>query len=61
MAPTLDDFYHLSRMALVKDETLFDRYDQALRRVLQRHRRQPARPDKDIPLDWLDQAVRDAR
>src|SRR3546814_5909331 len=29
MAPTIDDFYHLARMTLVKDESLFDRYDQA--------------------------------
>ncbi|MCJ9713499.1 hypothetical protein LWS69_31090, partial [Bordetella hinzii] len=29
MPPTLDDFYFLARTTLVKDESLFDRYDQA--------------------------------
>lgn len=29
MQPSVDDFYHAARMTLVKDETLFDRYDRA--------------------------------
>ena len=29
MTPTLDDFYFLARTALVKDESLYDRYDKA--------------------------------
>ncbi|AOB32353.1 hypothetical protein AKI39_18945 [Bordetella sp. H567] len=52
MAPTLDDFYHLSRMALVKDETLFDRYDQAFA-AYYRGIAASLPPDKEIPLDWL--------
>ena len=28
MTPSLDNFYHLSRLTLVKDERLFDRFDQ---------------------------------
>ncbi|HEY1057812.1 MAG TPA: VWA domain-containing protein [Limnobacter sp.] len=28
MAPSLDNFYHLSRLTLVKDERFFDRFDQ---------------------------------
>ncbi|MBC2769798.1 vWA domain-containing protein [Pusillimonas minor] len=52
MPPTLDDFYHLSRMTLVKDETLFDRFDQAFGAFYRQiEARLPA--DKDIPLDWL--------
>ena len=29
MSPTLEDFYFLARTTLVKDETLFDRFDKA--------------------------------
>ncbi|ARP88553.1 vWA domain-containing protein [Bordetella genomosp. 9] len=52
MPPTLDDFYHLARMALVKDETLFDRYDQAFA-AYYRGIAAALPPDKEIPLDWL--------
>ena len=52
MPPTIDDFYHLARMTLVKDETLFDRFDQAFSAFYQHHQAQL--PDtKEIPLDWL--------
>ena len=52
MAPTLDDFYHLARIVLVKDEALFDRYDQAFALFCQKARADfPA--DKEIPLEWL--------
>ncbi|WP_353153015.1 VWA domain-containing protein [Pollutimonas bauzanensis] len=52
MQPTVDDFYHLARMTLVKDETLFDRYDQAFGEFY--HKLEAAIPsDKEIPLDWL--------
>ena len=52
MPPTLDDFYHLSRMTLIKDETLFDRFDQAFGEFYQKL--EASLPlDKEIPLDWL--------
>ncbi len=52
MPPTLNDFYHLSRMTLVKDETLFDRFDQAFGEFYQQlEANLPV--DKEIPLDWL--------
>ena len=52
MPPTLDDFYHLSRMTLIKDETLFDRFDQAFGEFYQKL--EASLPlGKDIPLDWL--------
>ncbi len=52
MPPSIDEFYHLARMTLVKDETLFDRYDQAFGEFY--HKLQAAVPvDKEIPLDWL--------
>ncbi|MFW7340165.1 hypothetical protein V0R37_01305 [Pollutimonas sp. H1-120] len=52
MAPTIDDFYHLARMTLVKDETLFDRYDQAFGEFY-RNLQLSFPEDKEIPLDWL--------
>jgi uncharacterized protein len=51
MAPTLDDFYHLSRLVLVKDETLFDRYDRAFALYFGRLHTELA--GKPIPPDWL--------
>jgi uncharacterized protein with von Willebrand factor type A (vWA) domain len=52
MAPTLDDFYHLARATLVKDETLFDRYDQAFA-AYYKGIAATLPPDKEVPLDWL--------
>jgi uncharacterized protein with von Willebrand factor type A (vWA) domain len=52
MRPSIDEFYHLARMTLVKDETLFDRYDQAFGQFYRQI--EAALPaDKEIPLDWL--------
>lgn len=52
MPPSINDFYLLSRMTLVKDETLYDRYDQAFGAFYQQL--EAALPaDKEIPLDWL--------
>jgi len=52
MPPSVDHFYHLARMTLVKDETLFDRFDQAFGEFYREiEARFPA--DQDIPLDWL--------
>ncbi|NLY35397.1 MAG: VWA domain-containing protein [Alcaligenaceae bacterium] len=52
MAPTLHDFYLLSRMTLVKDETLFDRFDQAFSLFAKGIEAQLA-DSKEIPLEWL--------
>jgi hypothetical protein len=51
MAPTLDDFYHFSRLVLVKDESLFDRYDQAFALYFGRLHAELA--EKAIPPEWL--------
>lgn len=52
MTPRLDDFYYLARAALVKDETLYDRYDQAFGSYYKGIAASlPA--GKDVPLDWL--------
>lgn len=52
MPPTLDDFYHLARMTLVKDETLFDRYDRAFDQFYRKMQAESP-GQEDIPLDWL--------
>ncbi|WP_025136874.1 VWA domain-containing protein [Achromobacter sp. DH1f] len=52
MTPTLDDFYFLARATLVKDESLYDRYDKAFGAYYKGI--ETALPaGKDIPLDWL--------
>lgn len=52
MPPSLDEFYYLSKLALVKDETLYDRYDQAFGSFYQQlEAALPVGPD--IPEDWL--------
>lgn len=52
MPPTLDDFYEIARMTLVKDETLYDRYDQAFASFCRGI--EAAGPDTpEVPLDWL--------
>lgn len=54
MPPTLDDFYYMARMTLVKDETRFDRFDQAFGSYWKQLAvNLPA--DKSIPADWLAQ------
>ncbi|VFR54888.1 Thioredoxin reductase [plant metagenome] len=55
VSPTLDDFYYLARLTLVKDESLYDRYDQAFGSYV---RGLPAAPDTpEIPADWLVQRI----
>lgn len=51
MAPTLDDFYYLARTTLIKDETLFDRYDQAFGQFYKRVNAPVG--EAEIPPDWL--------
>ncbi|MBM3336425.1 MAG: hypothetical protein FJY60_01825, partial [Betaproteobacteria bacterium] len=52
IAPSLDDFYYLSRITLVKDEANFDKFDKAfgayfhgVETLLEKN--------SEIPLDWL--------
>lgn len=55
VSPTLDDFYYLARLTLVKDESLYDRYDQAFGSYV---RGLPTAPDTpEIPADWLVQRI----
>ncbi len=52
-----EDFYHLARMALVKDETLYDRYDQIFAAFSQGLAARAAGAP-EVPLDWLLQTFR---
>jgi uncharacterized protein with von Willebrand factor type A (vWA) domain len=52
IAPSLDEFYYLSRMTLVKDEAHYDKFDKAfgmyfkgVETLFEKH--------PEIPLDWL--------
>jgi len=52
MPPSLDDFYYLARLTLVKDEALYDRFDRAFGQFT--GRLQAANPmPADVPADWL--------
>mgnify|MGYP000314683071 CR=1 FL=1 len=51
MQPSLETFYHLAKTTLVKDESLFDRFDRAFGTYYRSL--QAKLPNKEIPLDWL--------
>ncbi|MBA3625825.1 MAG: VWA domain-containing protein [Methylibium sp.] len=50
--PTVDKFYYLARTALVKDETLFDRFDRAFATYF-KGVALVADFSREVPLDWL--------
>jgi uncharacterized protein len=52
IAPSLEQFYYLSRMTLVKDESQFDKFDRAFGSFF-RHVQISFEQNKDIPLEWL--------
>lgn len=53
MAPTLDDFYQLARLTLIKDETLFDKFDQAFALFAKGVQAKMSALQKEIPMEWL--------
>ncbi len=56
-APTgTEEFYHLARLALVKDETRYDRYDRVFAAFIGQLQARAGGPD--IPPDWLVQTFR---
>jgi hypothetical protein len=57
--PSLDEFYYLARMCLVKDESRYDRFDQAFGEYV---RGQAARvpPLAQIPAEWFREELRRA-
>jgi uncharacterized protein len=52
IAPSLDEFYYLARLTLVKDERYFDRFDQAFGAFF-RGTEQLAEAVFDAPPEWL--------
>jgi len=52
IGPSVDDFYYLSRAALVKDETNFDKFDRAFAEFWQGVETIPG-IEAQIPLEWL--------
>jgi uncharacterized protein with von Willebrand factor type A (vWA) domain len=55
--PSLDEFYYLSRMTLVKDEQYFDKFDQAFGEYF-KGIEQSATLALDLPDDWLVKKMR---
>ena len=55
-APSVDAFYFLARTTLVKDETLFDRFDQAFASFYKKVQSKVPMGE-NIPLEWLLNAV----
>jgi uncharacterized protein with von Willebrand factor type A (vWA) domain len=49
---SVDDFYYLARATLIKDETLFDKFDRAFASYY-KNVEAAYGPSKEIPLDWL--------
>ena len=56
IAPSLDEFYYLARLTLVKDERYFDKFDQAFGAYF-RGAQQLTDAAFDLPLDWLEKRL----
>jgi uncharacterized protein with von Willebrand factor type A (vWA) domain len=52
ISPSIDEFYYLSRMTLVKDENNFDKFDRAFGEYFQGVE-SIAGIELDVPLEWL--------
>jgi uncharacterized protein with von Willebrand factor type A (vWA) domain len=57
VAMSLDDFYYLARLTLVKDEAHFDKFDQAFAQYF-KGINSVFGPNAQIPLDWLTQKMK---
>ncbi|MCZ7558806.1 MAG: VWA domain-containing protein [Burkholderiaceae bacterium] len=53
IGPSIDEFYHLSRATLVKDERNFDKFDKAFGAYFKGVQAIPG-IDVDLPLEWLE-------
>jgi len=56
ISPSIDDFYYLSRMTLVKDEKHFDKFDQTFAAYF-KGVESLVDWKSDIPLDWLQKTL----
>ncbi|TDM09318.1 MAG: hypothetical protein C4K60_08515 [Ideonella sp. MAG2] len=56
IGPSVDDFYHLARLTLVKDEALFDKFDRAFAAYF---KGVELLTDfgQEVPLDWLQKVL----
>jgi uncharacterized protein len=54
---SVDDFYHLGRLTLVKDETHFDKYDRAFAEYFKGIASAPEELTATIPEEWLRKLV----
>ncbi|ODP34024.1 VWA domain-containing protein [Pandoraea sp. ISTKB] len=52
IAPSLDDFYYLARLSLIKDEKHYDKFDQAFGAYF-KGVQQMVDASGEVPLDWL--------
>ncbi|WP_206953241.1 vWA domain-containing protein [Trinickia acidisoli] len=57
IGPSLDEFYYLARLVLIKDERYFDKFDQAFGAYF-RGVQQLTDAAFALPLDWLEQRLR---
>jgi len=55
--PSIDQFYHLAKMTLVKDESHFDKFDRAFGAYFQGIEKLITL-NPEIPLDWLEQKLK---
>ena len=53
IAPSPEEFYYLSRAVYVKDETLYDRFDQVFGKVFKGLETSYGQDGAEIPEDWL--------
>lgn len=51
---SVTEFYHLARASLIKDETLFDRFDQVFAHYFKGIEALELDPETAIPSEWLD-------
>ncbi|WP_396270798.1 VWA domain-containing protein [Ideonella sp.] len=56
IGPSVDDFYHLARLTLVKDEALFDKFDRAFAAYF-KGVEMLTDFGKEVPLDWLQKVL----
>ncbi|VVD78115.1 von Willebrand factor A [Pandoraea horticolens] len=56
IAPSLDEFYYLARLSLVKDEKHYDKFDQAFGAYF-KGVQQVVDASGEVPLDWLEKRM----
>jgi uncharacterized protein len=57
IGPSIDEFYFLARTTLVKDESLFDKFDRAFAAYFKGAEQAVADPARELPIEWLHHAL----